>query len=451
MQIKNKLALYFTLLSAVLSFIVLFAVNLLYSKHTEDDFFTALKERAIVTAQVYLEADEISDSSLQHFKKEYLNTLHNEVIKMYDSNGNAEFINERNKDWPQSTIRSILKNKYLQYTSNDTAVVGIRYDDNQGSFAIIASAQDKAGNELRYNLLKITLILYFLQLVLLFLAGRWFAKKTLEPVQKINKQVQMINATDLHLRVDEGNGKDEISGLGINFNALLQRLETTFEIQKTFVANASHELRTPLTSIIGEIEVAVLSDRKKEEYQQVLNSVLVEAEKLNNVIAGLLQLANTEKIIALQSVQQVRLDDLLWEIQEVCKKNNPPLILNIKMASLPTDENKLCITANKHLLYTAIINVIRNAFKFSNNKPVNCILSHTTAGLEISIRDEGIGISKEDLQKIFSPFYRSPSVSKFDGQGLGLFITKKVIELYKGSISFNSEINAGTTVNITFS
>lgn len=451
MRIKNKLSLYFTIVSAVLSLLVLFSANILFSQHTDDDFFTALKERAIVTAQVYLEADEISDSSLQHFRGEYLNTLPNEITRMYDSKGNPVFIKDKNTNWPKSIIKHVFAHRYLQYKDKKSGVVGIRYDDNQGSFAIITSAIDKAGSERKQNLLKITIALYFIQLIMLFFVSRWFASKILEPVQKINNQVQIINATDLHLRVDKGNGKDEISELARNFNALLQRLETSFDLQKTFVANVSHELRTPLTTIIGEIEVAVAFPREKEEYSQILHSALIEAEKLNDVVDGLLQLSSTEKIITMQSVEKVRLDELLWEIQASCLKNNPQNSLHIHLVSLPEDENKLCIIANKELLNIAFGNIIRNAFKFSYNQGVNFTLSFTNKGIEIKIKDKGIGICEEDLKNIFQPFYRSSKVAGFNGQGIGLFITKKIIDLYKGTIFFESKIGEGTTVNIVFS
>ena len=451
MQIKNKLSIYFTLVSALLSLIVSIAVNVLFSQHTEDEFFKALKERAIVTAQVYLETDEISESSLQHFKNEYLNSLPDEIIRMYDSSGNPAFIKDNRENWPKTIINKILKDRYQQYTNKKAGVVGIRYDDNQGTFVIIVSATDKAGEQSRKGLLQITIVLYFLQLIVLFFISRLFAARALLPIQKINRQVQMINATDLHLRVDEGNGKDEISELGINFNSLLKRLETSFEMQKTFVANASHELRTPLTSIIGEIEVTSAIQRDNEEYKQVLASVLNEAEKLNGVIEGLVTLASAENIIALHSVQSVRVDDLLLEIHEACKKSNPSNILYITLESLPEDENKLCVKANKHLLDIALTNVIRNAFKFSYNQQVDCNLNYTSAGINITIKDKGAGISKDAIDKIFDPFYRSPESSKFDGQGLGLFIAKKIISLYNGTISIVSSSSSGTTVNIAFS
>jgi signal transduction histidine kinase len=451
MQIRNKLALYFTIVSSILSLLVFAAINLLVDRHTKSDFFNALKERAIVTAQVYLEADEISDSSLKHFKEEYLNTLPQEVVRMYDLNGRPSFIKDDDRHWPISIINTVKKEKYLQYIQNNRAVVGIEYDDNQGSFIILVSAFDKEGLQRKKDLWKISTALFFIQLIVLFLLGRWFAKKTLEPVKKINDQVQNINARDLHLRVDEGNGKDEISELAINFNSLLNRLEESFQMQRTFVANASHELRTPLTSIIGEVEVILAHDREKEEYKHALDSVLAEAEKLESIIEGLLSLGNTENMIALQSVEAVRVDDLLWEVQSNFRKSNPGCVFNIQIASLPNDESKLYVTANKHLLLLAISNVVKNAFKFSHNRPVNCNLQYNEGeGITITITDKGIGISNEDLENIYNPFYRGKQAKAFSGQGLGLFITKKILDIYKGKIIIKSIEGAGTSVTINF-
>ncbi len=141
-------------------------------------------------------------------------------------------------------------------------------------------------------------VLFGVQLLIQLIAGKWFAGNALNPIQKVNSQVQKISATDLHLRVDTDNEKDEIGILAANFNGLLERLEKSFDLQKMFVANASHELKTPVTNIIGEIEVAVNKDRAAEDYKKTLQSVLVEADRLNDIIRNFLLLANAENNIA---------------------------------------------------------------------------------------------------------------------------------------------------------
>lgn len=450
MQIRTKLSLYFTISTAILLLCVFILINILFDKHVSGDFFTSLKERAIVAAQVYLEADEISDSSLASFKTKYLKTLSHESIRFYDTQNNPAFVEQKTVFDDIKFIERVRKEKYVEAEDKGIETVGISYEDNQGSYVIIVSATNKQGKKSIASLLRTTIIIYLLVLLVLFFGGRWFAKKALEQVQKINKQIQKITAEDLHLRLDEGNGKDEISELAINFNSLLQRLESAFEMQKTFVANATHELRTPLTSIIGEIEVAAAQQRSNEEYRQLLTSVLADAEKLENIIDGLLSLANAENMIATQQIEEVRIDELLWDLQGLYKKTSNGQMLNIELRNLPLNENELCIKANKHLLLIAINNVIKNGFKFSNNQPVNCTLESSGGIISITIKDNGIGISKEAIGNLFKPFTRSENSRGYEGMGIGLFITKKIIDQYHGAINVVSENNHGTEVNISF-
>lgn len=450
MQIRNRLSLAFTVISAILMMAVMTAIYLLTYSHTRADFYKALGERAVVAAQTFLEADELSAPSMQRIRSKYLDTLPGEVIRMYDSTDRASFIEDSTVYWPRSVINEVRSQHYLQYRSGSRQVVGIDYNDNQGAFVILASAVDVHGRARMNTLLKILLMAFLLQVVVLFIAGRWFAKKALEPIKKVNQRVQQITATDLHLRVPEGNNRDEITELAINFNQLLQRLESAFTMEKTFVANASHELRTPVTNIIGEIEVATSQPRSGGEYEQTLYSVLSEAEKLGTIIKSLLELASMESDIRLQKRESVRVDELLWEIQAELKQRHPDQVLQIDMPSMPEDENELSLTGNKQLLLLAFDNIIRNAFKFSNNQPVQCVLRQQGQALLISIKDHGIGISEEATSKIFSPFFRTREAHSFEGQGIGLFIAKKIIDLYKGVIEVRSVPGRETIFNISF-
>ncbi len=447
MQIRNKLTLYFTITSSLLMLVIMAFIYLLFSNITKNDFYTALHERTEVAAGVYLEADEISAAALQKIKEKYLISLPNEVIRMYDSTNKLSFINENNQNWSNDIINKVRQKKYLAYNDNGRQVVGIDYDDNQGNFVILVSATDDYGQQKKKNLLQIMAILFGVQLLIQLIAGRWFAGNALNPIQKINQQVQKISATDLHLRVETDNEKDEIGTLAANFNSLLERLEKAFDLQKMFVANVSHELKTPITNIIGEVDVAVSKDRDAGDYKNTLRSVLVEADRLNDMIRNFLLLANTENDINGHKTEPVRFDELLWEIQEMLNRQ-PGTVLDIEMAELPEDENRLCIKTNKTLLTQAITNIIQNGLKFSSGKPVTCGLHFAMNTIIISITDKGIGIDADTLPHIFEPFYRSPNAGNYEGHGIGLYIAKKIIELLGGSITVQSQPGNGCTFNI---
>ena len=126
---------------------------------------------------------------------------------------------------------------------------------------ILTSAADIQGHRRINDLVEIMLIMFVWVIAGLFFIGRWFAKKALEPIDDIVTQMQQVRASNLSIRINEGNGKDEISELAQNFNRLLKHLDNAFEVQQTYVINASHELKTPVTSIIGEIEVALNKKR----------------------------------------------------------------------------------------------------------------------------------------------------------------------------------------------
>lgn len=446
MQIRNKLTLYFTITSSLLMLLVMTFIYLLFSNITKNDFYQALHERTEVAAGVFLEADEISASALQKIKVKYLVSLPDEVIRMYDSTDRSSFINETDQNWSNNVINEVRQKKYLAYQENGKQIVGIDYDDNQGNFVILASATDVYGQQKKRNLLQIMVVLFGVQLLIQLIAGKWFAGNALDPIQKVNKQVQKISATDLHLRVETDNEKDEIGTLAANFNGLLERLEKSFDLQKMFVANVSHELRTPITNIIGEVEVAVSKDRMPADYKNTLQSVLVEADRLNDIIRNFLLLANTEHDISTQT-ELVRLDELLWEIKENFNRERG-VVLDIQMAELPEDETKLYAKINKTLLTLAITNIIQNGLKFSSGKPVVCSMHFTGNTIIISIMDKGIGIDVDTLPHIFEPFYRSASANTYPGHGIGLYIAKKIIEVFWGSITVQSQPGKGSIFNI---
>ena len=449
MQIRNKLALYFSVTSSLLMLLIMTFIYLLFSNLTRNNFYTALHERTVVTAQLYLEADEISEAALKKIKEQFVISLPYEVIRVYDSTDERSFINDTGQNWSRKIIDEVRQKKYLAYQDKGKQVVGIYYTDNQGNFVILASATDVYGQERKKNLLKIMAILFGIQILIQFIAGRWFAQRVLYPVQMVNAQVQKISATDLHLRVETNNEKDELGLLATNFNSLLDRLEQAFDLQKMFVANASHELKTPVTNIIGEIEVAVSKERTLEDHKKTLQSVLVEADRLHDIIRNFLMLANAENNVTNQQVEQVRLDELLWEIKETFNRHqDTPLYIQIDQ--LPEDENGLYIKTNKALLILAVSNIIQNGLKFSSDQSVICSLHFTDDSVNIRIADKGIGMDADTMKNIFEPFFRSPGADNYHGHGIGLYIAQKAIHLLGGMIYVESQKGIGSIFNIVF-
>ncbi len=265
----------------------------------------------------------------------------------------------------------------------------------------------------------------------------------------IVKQVQQVRSQQPEFGIDEGNGKDEISELAQNFNRLLKHLENAFELQQTFVINASHELRTPVTSIVGELEVTLNKERSTEEYERALHSALNDAERLNETISGLLELAQVDMSYTQAALSPVAIDELVWEIADYWTNKMGKGLFAVSVQHLPEDPEKLLIPANKSLLIIALNNIISNAYKFSDNQRVQCDLYANEKFIRLTITDSGIGIPAEETEKIFQSFYRGTNVKAYHGSGIGLYITSKIINLFGGTIDVQSS-DKGTFFTIFF-
>ncbi|WP_236634387.1 sensor histidine kinase [Pedobacter antarcticus] len=235
--------------------------------------------------------------------------------------------------------------------------------------------------------------------------------------------------------------------LSLTINQMLEHLEQSFDSQKSFVANASHELRTPITSILGEAEITLMKERDPETYKSALKEIVSSVERLNLIINSLMELMQTN--LDNRDFQNVKVDELMWEIaDELAGKSNGD---QVRMGyHLPEDITKSVISGNRRLLFIAISNILKNAVKFSEGKTVDCEVRYIDKGIQITIRDQGIGIAKDDLIKIFQPFFRASNAMNFQGYGIGLSLTDNIVKLHNGTISINSVLEQGTTIVVFF-
>ncbi|MBD1395549.1 HAMP domain-containing protein [Pontibacter sp. JH31] len=450
MKIRNKLTLQFAGIFALI--LVLFSLVVYYftSLYRQDDFYKRIEGRANDTAAHVLEADELSEQARRNNQIRYYRVLPNEIVRIYKTDGSLYFTDgEGRLDIGQDVLDRVKEQKIVQYEQNERQVVGMLYEDNEGDFVVLSSSVD-AYSLRKLQHLKVILIVGFLgSMVVVLLAGWAFAKEALRPITRVVEEVEKISASDLHLRLSNAEGKDELSYLAQTFNNMLDRLELSFEMQSTFVSNASHELRTPLTAMIGELEVALMKPREADEYRRVLDSILEDARLLAELSNGLLQIAQASLDTSKIKLAHLRFDELLWLAHEQALKRQPGALYNIDFDRLPDDEDRLIVKGNEALLLIAIVNVLENAAKFSpRGEYIIVRLSADEREVMLQVADKGVGIAPHDLKHVFVPFFRANNVRNITGHGIGLPLAESIIKLHKGSISINSKVNEGTVVTI---
>ncbi len=299
--------------------------------------------------------------------------------------------------------------------------------------------------------LRSTLFFAFVaSIIIITVVGRFLSSKALQPVSKLVDNVNTITASNLHQTVDEGNGKDELAELAITFNKMLKRLEYSFGAQKLFVYNISHELRTPLAAMIGELDLALSKDRSIEDYKQVIGLSLNDAKRISRLINGMLDLAKASYDQSEVSFKELRLDEILLDASRQVMDKNKTFTVPLSFDQEIENDQYITIRGNEYLLTTAFVNLMENGCKFSSKKQCKVSISYSKEKTIINFVDEGIGIPAEELENIFTPFYRGSNSQYAEGYGIGLSLCQKIVELHKGSIAVSSAANKGTIFTVVF-
>jgi len=271
-----------------------------------------------------------------------------------------------------------------------------------------------------------------------------FAYHLTSPVRKLRTTVDCFGRGDFSARATAANRKDEIGELARSFNQMADRIEMLLAAQRRLLLDISHELRSPLARLSVAIELA----RSGEDRDHMLDRIQREADRLNELVAELLQVTRVEGDPSRQKMDTVRLDELLGDVVYdsllEAKTKDCTLVLN---APVPAT-----LIGDEELVRRAVENVIRNAVRYApSGTSVNIDLQASDDTAQIRVRDYGPGVPDEALSRIFDPFYRVDSDRNraSGGLGLGLAIARRSVELHKGSLSAQNA-HPGLLVTIEF-
>lgn len=442
MKIRTKIALRVT---AVIAAVMLIFVALNYIVSTKvrmQEFFVYLKKEGATRAQLFFRAK----------------SMHEEIdkidVSIYDSNYNLLYTDAEDIDNTQEIkvlLQEISKTKE-DYTINEDKfqTIGFIFTHQNIDYIVITYGHDDYG---RIKMSKLAMYLLILSLVSLLAAcalGYYLAKSVLKPVGTISDRMKDITANKLHLRLKGYNEKDEFGELAASFNKTLDIIEASFESQKMFVSNVSHELRTPLATLIGEIDLSLLKERTAQEYRKTLINSRQDTNKLIKLLNGLLDLAKASYDENSMTMVPVKIDEVLLEAVELVLKGNPEYDIKLIFDPGVLENTELSITGNEYLLKTAFANLMENNCKYSYNKTSTVEVFFIDKRIVLKFSDTGIGIPANEIEHLFTPFYRGSNKKYVQGNGIGLALVKRVTTLHKGVINIHSVVGRGTTFTLEF-
>ena len=328
----------------------------------------------------------------------------------------------------------------------------VEVDDRYLYSLLVAAPMTEAARNLAHLRL-LFLISIPSALVLASIAAYIITRSAFRPIATMVATARQISASNLDQRLLVPPANDEIRQLAETLNSMIERIDSAFNAQRQFIADASHELRTPLTIICSELEFAKRRVADGETIESLQNS-LSEIDRLARMAESLLLLARLDSSTSLITFSPVRLDELLPECVQLVNKIAEQKGIQIKVH---VDE-AVEIQGDSERLKSALLNLLDNAVKYSQTggevRVSLSILTSPDREAQITVADNGHGISPDDLPHIFERFYRASSNrGESSGSGLGLAIAQRVISLHSGDIQVASELSEGTvfTVNLPIS
>ncbi|CDM68912.1 integral membrane sensor signal transduction histidine kinase [Clostridium bornimense] len=263
----------------------------------------------------------------------------------------------------------------------------------------------------------------------------------IKPINKIIESAEKVAKGDFSIHLDESVHKEEIRDMYISFNKMVRELNSIETLRNDFIVNVSHEFKTPLSSIEGYATLLQSPNITEEERIEYSKIIIESSKQLSSLTGNILTLSKLE-------TQEILPESVHFNLDEQIRQ--ALLILENKWCSKNIDINldfDMCsYYGNEKLLMQVWLNLLENAIKFtSNGGTITASVKEHNEYICITISDTGIGMSKETQQYIFDKFYQGDKTHTIDGNGLGLALVKRIIDLYNGTITVKSAVNKGST------
>lgn len=271
------------------------------------------------------------------------------------------------------------------------------------------------------------------------------SRRTVNPVVELNRATKEIASGNFDITVNIRDNIEEFGELEQNFNRMAAELKSNEYLRKDFISNVSHQLRTPLSIVRGYAELLAEGGLSEEEQREYARYIADEAARLTALTGDMLRLSRMDNHALKPKRERFRLDEQLRQVilryEKSCREKNIDMPLSLESVDFEGDEE---------LLSQVWDNLLNNAVKFTPaGGRIAVTLRQQNGGIEVIVADSGCGMSEETKQRLFEQFYRGDASRRSEGNGLGLPLAKRVVELHGGSIRAESSAGKGSTFTVT--
>lgn len=440
-SVKLKLFISYTITIFMVLFLLSISALYIFHKNQETKSLSLLETTYSNIENIILNKTDLNIKNLEKNKNTFI------IVKKNDKLLYSSLSQEKSK-YIMTKLEYKLKNykdkdhEYSEYIEVDDQIINYKtIYKSKNIYKVYVGVFEYELEEFLDDIYILVLVSNIILFLILSILGYFLINKTINPLKLVLEDLKELqNKKNLSSRLIKQDTNDEFEELTKSLNDMLEWIENSVENIKQFSSDASHELRTPLTVIQGEIELCKKRSRTKEELETVLLKIDIEQNKLQNIIKDFLLLSRIDKEILNKS--SCFLDKVVFDVIEsnLIYIENKHLELKIDI-----DEN-IQIQFNEKYLFIVINNLLTNAIKYTEKGFIKIEVKKKDEKVYFLIEDSGIGITKENIPKIFESFYRvnESRTNSQEGIGLGLAIVKKICERFNYSIQIKSEINKGS-------
>ncbi len=429
-NLKLKYTVVFGLIASLIGFVSLAAVYYFYISYSISSQHEYLKSQGVNLLDYY-STDSTVSYTVYHQHLSVTSTIIFQDNKEVFVNSDTSFLR---------MARQILFTEKeplpVNYRRNHFFVSVFRAQSSGKEYVIATAIKDTFFVKRKKQMLLICGITFLSTLLLSFLLGGWYARVIQKPIGKISDEVNKISGSDMRARVSTNYENKVFSDMAHSFNNLMERVERSFAMQKSFVHHASHELRTPLASMLAQTESALGRKLDEEGYRRVLESLKEDQHEMIDLANSLLLISQYENLKFSNDWPAVRLDEVVYETIEMCSRVMPDLKVILNFDNVPEDESELAIKANEPLIRSAVRNLIKNAYNYSDNRTVYIYIDTSSDEICINFQNSGRTVSPDEQEQLFIPFFRGQNSQNKKGFGLGLSIVSRITAMHLGKIKY---------------
>ena len=306
------------------------------------------------------------------------------------------------------------------------------------------AARDRERLLSRYR--RIVAVILIPPLILGFFGGLFLTRRALQPIRNLIRTIREIQAGRMDARVPDPRTEDEFQELVMLFNHMLGRIETLIEAMKDSLDNVAHDLRSPLTRLRVTAETALLSDQDEQSYREALGNCIEESDRILVMLNTLMDISEAEAGALKPDLQNVDVCRVIEEVLDIYRFVAEEKAIGIHYTE---PEERLTIRADDIRLKQAVANLTDNAVKYTPpGGRIDIEVSEQPHGIDIIVRDNGVGIPEDDLPRIWDRLFRGDRSRSEKGLGLGLSLVRAVIQAHGGSVDVVSSVNEGSVFTV---